>query len=126
MRILVVDDNHHLAMILGDYLVEQGHCVVPAYDGNLGFLLYQHRHFDVILIDWVLPELSGLELLERIRQKDCTIRVIIVTGCPDRLKNSLRRLQELDIEAVVEKPFSFSEIDGIIQRLDSVEYAANA
>ena len=126
MKILVVDDNHNLAMIIGDYLVEQGHRVVAAYDGYLGLLLHEHKHFDLILIDLALPKLSGLELLERIRKKDCTVRVIIVTGCPDRLKDDSERLQELDIEVVVEKPFSFSDIDQIIKRLDSVEYPANA
>jgi two-component system response regulator TctD len=126
MKILVVDDNHNLARILGYYLEEQGHHVVPAYDGSLGLLLFEHKHFDVILIDLALPKRSGLELLEHIRQKDCTVRVIIVTGCPDLLKDDSYRIQELDIEAVVEKPFELSDIDEIIQRLNSVEYAANA
>lgn len=116
MKILVLDDNHILAKILSDHLAERGHEVVAAFDGKLGALFCKRADFDVIVIDLVMPELSGIDLLERLRKKNRSTRAIIITGFPELLEEGSARLEALDVEAVIEKPFSFSEVDAAVER----------
>ena len=117
MRILVVEDNHILARILADYLSERGHRVVPAYEGGLGTIFSERQDFDVILIDLVLPDLSGIDLLERLQKQNRLPRVIVMTGFPELLDELSTRLEALGVDAVLRKPFSFHEIDDALARL---------
>lgn len=114
MRILVLDDDPILTMVLADHLAERGHSVVPAYDGHLGLLFAERKDFDVIVVDFVLPRLNGIEVLEKLRQKNHSTRAIMITGFPELLKEESSRLADLDLDAVLEKPFSFSELDELI------------
>ena len=116
MKILVLDDDKILAMILSDHLTERGHRVVPVYDGNLGSIFCQQKYFDVVVTDLILPEGNGLDFLERLRQKNRTSRAIIITGFPELLAEESARLERLDVEAVIEKPFSFSQVDAAVER----------
>jgi DNA-binding response OmpR family regulator len=117
MRILVVDDNHSLAKILADHLSELGHCVVPAYDGRLGSIFCERNTFDVIVIDLILPDLNGIDVLENLQSNNRMPRAIVITGFPELLNEVSTRLDALDVEAVIEKPFSFSDIDDVLTRL---------
>ena len=114
MKILVVDDNPILTMVLSDHFAARGHSVVPAYNGRLGSLFCEQRHFDLVVVDFVLPDLDGIEVLERLRQRNRNTRAIIITGFPERLEDEAARLVGLDVEAVIEKPFDFSVVDEVI------------
>jgi two-component system, response regulator PdtaR len=117
MRILVVDDNHCLANILADYLSERGHSVMPTYEGRLGSIFCERENFDLIVIDLVLPDLNGIDVLERLRKKNRLPRAIVMTGFPELLREESARLEALDVDAVIKKPFSFSDINDMLTRL---------
>jgi DNA-binding response OmpR family regulator len=117
MRILVVEDNHILAKILSDHLAEGGHRVVPAYEGGLASIFCEHKDFDVIVIDLVLPDLNGIDVLERLKRGNRMPRVIVITGFPELLEELSGRLAAVGVEAVIEKPFAFSEVDEALSRL---------
>lgn len=114
MRILVLDDDPILTMVLSDHLAERGHSVVPAYNGRLGVIFCEQKQFDLVVVDLVLPEMNGIDVLERLRQKDRNARAIIITGFPELLEEEAARLVGLDVEAVIEKPFAFSDVDELI------------
>ncbi|MDJ0880308.1 MAG: response regulator [Gammaproteobacteria bacterium] len=116
MKILVLDDDHVLTMILADHLADRGHQVVPAYKGNLAAHFCEEEEFDLVIVDYVLAEMNGFEVLERLRQKNRKARAIIITGFPELLKDESKRLKELDVEAVLDKPFSFSKVDELIEK----------
>ncbi len=116
MKILVADDNHLLAMILADHLRERGHRAVPAYDGNLALAFCEQTNYDWLVLDMVLPNLGGIDVLERLRQKNQTFRAIIITGFPELLEEESARLEALGVEAVIQKPFSFSDVDEVVER----------
>ena len=116
MKILVVDDNRLLAMVLADHLRERGHRALPAFDGKLALAFCEQTTYDWLVLDLVLPDLGGIDVLERLRQKSQTIRVIIITGFPEVLEKESRRLEALGVEAVIEKPFSFSDVDDVVER----------
>jgi CheY-like chemotaxis protein len=116
VRILVLDDDRTLATILADHLAERGHRVVPAYDGQLALVFCEQSAFDVIVVDLVLPGMSGIDVVEKLRQKNLTARAIIMTGFADLLNGESARLAALGVEAVIEKPFSFADLDEAVER----------
>ena len=116
MKILVVDDNHLLSMILADHLRERGHRVVPAYNGELALAFCNQTDYDWLVIDLVLPELGGIDVLERLREENQTFRAIIITGFPELLEKESPRLEALGVEAVIQKPFSFSDVHEVVER----------
>ena len=115
MKILVVDDNYLLSSILSDYLRERGHHVTPAINAKLALAFCEETNYDCAVIDLVLPELSGVDVIQRLREKNRTCRVIVITGFPDLLQQEWPRLEALGVEAVVQKPFSFSDVDEVIE-----------
>ena len=115
MKILVLDDDRVLTMILADHLIDRGHTVVPAYRGNLASRFCEDKDFDLVIVDFVLAEMTGFEVLEQLRKCNQETRAIIITGFPELLKDESARLQELDVEAVLEKPFSFARVDELIE-----------
>src|SRR5690242_6743387 len=68
MRVLIVEDDTVSRLILQRAVERFGHPCVAADDGAEAWKLYQDGSFDVVLTDWVMPRLDGLELCRRIRQ----------------------------------------------------------
>jgi len=116
MKILVVDDNRLLATILADHLAARGHEVCAAFDGHLAEVFCDRNAYDLLVIDLVLPKVDGVDLLQRLREKNHHCRVIIITGFPELATEELTRLKGLDVEAVIHKPFSFSDVDDVVLR----------
>jgi DNA-binding response OmpR family regulator len=116
MNILILDDNPVMTMVLTDHFADRGHSVIPAYDAKLGLLFCDRKYFDVIIMDYVMPGLNGIEVLEIMRKKNKSTRAIIITGFPELLQEQSARLAKLDVEAVIEKPFDFSELDELIEK----------
>jgi DNA-binding response OmpR family regulator len=119
MRILVVDDNRLLATILADHLISRGHEAVAAFDGHLAEIFCDRDDYDLLVIDMVLPEVDGVDLLERLRRKQHRCRAIVITGFSELRERETERLERLDVAAVLEKPFSFSDVDAIVERVSA-------
>ena len=78
--ILVMDDEQMLCDLLKDTLSRCGHEVLTATDGRKGIELFTQRRPHLTLLDLRMPEMSGIEVLKRIRALDPQARVIIMTG----------------------------------------------
>ena len=116
MKILILDDNPAMTMVLSDHFADRGHSVIPAYDPNLGLLFCDRKYFDVVILDYVMPGLNGIEVLQLMRKKNKSTRAIIITGFPELLEEESDRLKELDVAAVITKPFDFSELDEMVEK----------
>jgi len=116
MKILVIDDNRLLATILADHLEARGHEVCAAFDGHLAEVFCDRNLYDLLILDLVLPKVDGVDLLQRLRDKNHLCRVVIITGFPELATEELTRLEALNVAAVIQKPFSFSEVDDVVQR----------
>lgn len=77
--ILIVDDNREIVAALSDVLKSKGYVVLSAYDGAKGFELAMARSPDLILLDWNLPELSGMQVLQALRDEGYQAPVILMT-----------------------------------------------
>ncbi|MCG6895813.1 MAG: response regulator [Thiocapsa sp.] len=117
MKILVLDDNHVLAQALSDHLSEHGHRVVPAYEGRLGSILCERKDFDLIVIDLILPDVNGIDVLEQLQRKDRMPRAIVMSGFAELLSEVSPRMEALHVEGVLQKPFSFSDLDDLLTRV---------
>jgi len=93
LTILVVDDNLHLQIAFKKVLTSSGYKVEQASDGEEGLRLALESRPDVIVLDMMLPKLSGLDVLRTLKQDPATagIPVIAVSGLPLSNEAKLRR-----------------------------------
>jgi two-component system response regulator HydG len=82
-HILVVDDDKDICLVLSNFLVKSNYTVSCAYTGAEGIHLMRMNAFDLILCDFKLPDLTGIELLQKIKVLDSNVAVIIITGYAD-------------------------------------------
>ncbi len=78
-KILVVDDEPNIREVVGLYLRRDGHTVVPAADGAEALKLYRRESPDLVVLDLMLPEVSGIEVCRRI-QSERRVPVIMLTA----------------------------------------------
>ncbi|RCX23841.1 DNA-binding response OmpR family regulator [Fontibacillus phaseoli] len=106
--ILIIEDEEKIARLLEIELEAEGYGVGKAKNGTDGIDAYRSGHWDLIMLDIMLPEMSGIEVLRRIRQLDERIPVILLTA-----KSSVEdKVSGLDLGAndYVTKPFRIEEL----------------
>jgi len=115
MRILLVEDDEHIANFLKRGLKEEGYIVDVAYNGEDGLYLAENEEFDLIILDILLPKLDGFELCSRLRAKGNTTPILMLTA-KDDIED---RVHGLDIGAddYLVKPFAFEELVARIRAL---------
>jgi DNA-binding response OmpR family regulator len=107
-RILVVEDEPAVSRGVRDALAFNGYAVDVAADGESGYALARENHFDMIVLDLMLPKLGGLDLLARLRGENVQTPVLILTARgqeSDRVKGL-----ENGADDYVVKPFSVREL----------------
>lgn len=108
MKILLVDDETELADPLKAVLTRDGYSVDVAYDGSSGNQLALQENYDLLILDWMLPQISGLEICQELRRQGKTTPVLFLTA-KDTLDD---RVQGLDAGAddYLVKPFELREL----------------
>lgn len=123
-RVLVVDDEPLILDLLRDVMVGEGLTVETALDGKEALRLLEEDDFDLLVTDWRLPGLSGLELIEALRARGMAMDVLLITGeLEDRVQSSVD-VDRLKIAGVLSKPFSTEELSRRIRALLSKQRAA--
>lgn len=79
-RVLVVEDDENTRALMGILLEHAGYNVVQVCNGLDAWKEIRRRHFDVVVTDWVMPLLNGLELVHRIQEVSPQMPVILVSG----------------------------------------------
>ena len=108
MRILLVEDEAGIVQFLRQGLEEEGYTITTASDGELGLQLLLNESFDLVLLDWMLPKRTGLEICKSFREKDKTTPVIFLTA-KDTVQETIEGLQA-GANDYIKKPFSFDEL----------------
>lgn len=113
--ILVMEDEDALATLLSYNLEKEGYKIVVASDGEEGMLQIDERLPDLVLLDWMLPKLSGIEVCRRIRGRSETrnLPIIMLTARGEETD----RVRGLDTGAddYLTKPFSMTELTARIR-----------
>jgi DNA-binding response OmpR family regulator len=108
MNLLVVEDEHRMAELLRKGLSEEGHTVVCAFDGAEGLELARSSEFDAIVLDVMMPKLSGYDVARRLRADKIATPILMLTakdGVPDIVQGL-----DLGCDDYMTKPFSFREL----------------
>lgn len=108
MKILIVEDEIGIVQFLQQGLEEEGYEISSASDGSMGFEMIQKESFDLILLDWMLPKMSGLELCKAIRLKDTLTPILFLTA-KDTIQETIEGLKG-GANDYIKKPFSFDEL----------------
>lgn len=82
-KILLVDDDQSLASLLQEYLQQEGFCCDIASDGELSLQALEQQTYSLVILDIMLPKISGIEVLKRIRQRFSQLPVIMLTARGD-------------------------------------------
>jgi DNA-binding response OmpR family regulator len=108
MHILIVEDEAGIIQFLQQGLEEEGYKITSALDGLKGYELFQNKKFDLVLLDWMLPKMTGLELCKAIRLKDLETPILFLTA-KDTIQETIEGLKA-GANDYIKKPFSFEEL----------------
>ena len=108
MKLLIVEDETRMADLLRKGLTEEGHTAVCAFDGAEGLALGKGYKFDVIILDVMMPKLTGYELAKRLRAEKIRTPILMLTA-KDSVPDIVRGL-DLGADDYMTKPFSFDEL----------------
>lgn len=114
INILIIEDEQGISKIIKSYLEKEGYNVFQAFDGKEGLDYFENEQIDLILLDLMIPKISGEDLIKEIRNKS-NVPVIMVTAkvSEENIINGLK----LGADDYVTKPFSPKEL---MQRIKTV------
>ena len=123
-KILLVDDEPSLIEVIGERIKLWGYDMISAGDGRGGLRLFISDRPDIIVLDYMMPDIDGIETLREIRKIDADIPVIIFTAYPDEV--SMKASDGLGVAAYVPKLSTATEgqtglrvaLEMICRRLD--------
>jgi DNA-binding response OmpR family regulator len=108
MKVLLIEDDKKIVSFVRRGLKEEGMTVDAAFDGKDGLYLCRMHNYDVVVLDWMLPGMSGIELCRNVRAKKITTPILMLTargGIDDMIYGF-----ESGADDYMEKPFSFREL----------------
>ncbi|MFB6342296.1 response regulator transcription factor [Saccharicrinis sp. FJH62] len=110
MRILIVEDEPGIANLLKEGLEEESYAVDVAYEGNKGLelALTNDGEYDILLLDWMVPGVTGLEICRQVRKSGSEVPVIFLTA-RDTVDDTVFALN-MGANDYIKKPFSFDEL----------------
>ncbi len=111
-HVLLIEDEARMARLLELDLNDAGYQVTVAHDGETGWHLAEAQPPDVIVLDWQLPRLTGLEVCQRLRAVGQKMPIIFATALGDGREQAL----QAGATAYVTKPFSTEMLMQLIER----------
>lgn len=113
-KILIVDDDHSIIELLKVTLADAGYSPIPAYNGEQALKKFAAEKPDLILVDYKMPDMNGVELISKIKEISPSVISVLVTAFGT---------EEVAIEAVrqgindyIKKPFDLDEIVKVVER----------
>jgi len=116
MRVLVVEDEHKIANSIKKGLEQESYAVDVSYDGEKGFDLAATEDYDIIILDLMLPKISGLEICRKLREEENIHTPILILTAKGQLNDKVNGLNSGADDYLV-KPFAFAELLARIKAL---------
>ena len=115
MKILIIEDDLNILSLLKENFLEENFIVDIAEDGEDGEYLAVLNSYDIIILDWMLPKKSGIQVLHSLREKDITTPVIMLTA-KSNIENRVLGLRT-GADDYLSKPFSLEELQARVEAL---------
>jgi CheY-like chemotaxis protein len=113
-KVLIADDDRLVRALLREMLVDMGHAVVEAENGLQAVELCARERPDILILDFLMPRLSGLDALQAIRKQGLRMPALLLTAISD---SSLRAMEGFDApDAILAKPFKRRQIEKALQQ----------
>jgi len=114
MRLLLIDDDRGIALAISSALSTAYHVDIAA-SGQAGIDMALVGGYDLVVLDLILPDMSGLEVCQKIRQRNRQIPILVLSGDPKVM--SKIKLFEAGADDYLTKPFSLGELKGRLQAI---------
>jgi len=118
MKILIIDDDEQMRILLRQVMEWAGYEVIEAADGRAGMLKQRKEHADLVITDLIMPEQEGLETITGLKKEYPELKIIAISGGgrigPDAY---LPAAQELGADRVFSKPFDVRELANTVKEL---------
>jgi DNA-binding NtrC family response regulator len=114
VRVLIAEDEEMLGSVLEQFLTSKGHQVTVTRDGRAALDAMRRDEYDVALLDIVMPELDGLEVLRQLMEEPSPPQVIIITG-NGTIETAITAIR-LGAYDYISKPYRMAEIDVLVRR----------
>ncbi len=119
-RILVVDDEDEVRQLVAEFLEAKGYSVITAATGFEALTAVKHYHPDLVLMDIMMPKMNGLETLQRIRELDRRVGIIMLTAVED--ESVAREAMKKEAYDYITKPLDFGYLElAIMTKLAQLE-----
>ena len=115
MKILLIEDDIDIASNVGQYFEDKGHRMDFAYNGTHGLTLANSEHFEIIILDLMLPGKDGISLCREFRQNSSRDTPILMLTARDTLEDKISGFEAGSDDYLV-KPFSLRELEARIHR----------
>lgn len=110
MRVLIAEDDRISRRLLQRHLEKWGHEVVTAEDGAIAWQLFCEEEFPLVITDWIMPEMDGLDLIQRIREKTDRGYVYVILLTTKKETGDIVRGMEAGADDFLSKPFDQDEL----------------
>lgn len=116
-KVLIIDDEVHIVELLKFNLQTSGYNTIYSYDGFDGFIKAKEEKPNLILLDWMLPNISGIEVLKKIRQDSDLKNTPVIMLTAKNMEDDKVEGLEIGADDYITKPFSVKEL---LARITSV------
>jgi DNA-binding NtrC family response regulator len=114
-KILIVDDDQLLRDVVGQYLSKNGYEVVIPKSALEALEIFKSDEYSLAIIDLVMPDIGGIELMEALISKDPNLKIVIMTGYPT-VDSAYKAMVDGVFEYII-KPFRMKELLEVAQKL---------
>ena len=115
--ILIADDEEDLRMLVAITLEDSAYRIVTAVDGEQALNQIRQIRPDLVILDWKMPRVNGLEVVKQLRQDPTTMRIPVVLLTANHCQKDQAQVQALGIVAYLVKPFSPLELLHLVQEV---------
>jgi DNA-binding response OmpR family regulator len=117
-KILIIEDARQTQSVLKEVLQKEGYIVFDAYDGVEGVKIAKREIPDLILLDLLLPKISGFDICIKLREDEKTrkIPIIVISTLADN-KTTHEKLKRCDVISFLQKPYTLDDLLNEIKRV---------
>jgi len=116
-RVLVVDDDESMRELVRHLLEAAGHEAWTATGGRAALTLAKERAFDIALVDIIMPDIDGIETIEKLRKISPNTRICAMSGSSSNSAGYLETVLALGADGALEKPFDKHDLEVTVAEL---------